>query len=142
MRGLESVTLLQLLPSLDGAWFDTHHVLPSVLGLEISNAVGLLNPGVENDRILEVVSQDTEPCLATLGDDERVAGALGGCVDTISLASECDGVRLCLDLETVDLVDVFGVFESSNLDICNILATAVSLSYVTEGSNLLTWTLK
>jgi hypothetical protein len=54
-----------------------------------------------------------------------MARALGRCVDGISLAGKCNGIRLCLDLEAIDLVDILGIFESSNLNVGNILARSL-----------------
>lgn len=115
LRHLVSVTLLQLLPPTNSAGLHADHVLPAALGLKVAEAEGLVDPGVEDDGVLEVLARDAELGGTGRLRDGDVLGA-GGRVDAVRLAGEGDGAGLGLSLEVVDLVDVGGVFEAGDLD--------------------------
>jgi hypothetical protein len=94
LRCLESVALLQLLPALDGTRLNTQHVLPTVLGRKVLDASGLVDPGVPNNDLVEVVTDDTVAGAAGLGDDDGVLGTVGGRVNGVSLTRKGDGAGL------------------------------------------------
>lgn len=114
LRGLKGVALLQLLPSLDAARLDAEHAVPAVLGGKVPYGGRLVDPGVPDNDLVEVVADDTETLGAGLGDDDWVLGTLGGGIDTVSLAGEGDGGRLCLLIGS-ELVDVSRVLKTRNL---------------------------
>lgn len=121
LRALESVALFQLLPSADGAGLHTDHVLPAVLGRKVGRLLRLIGPGVEDDGVLEVVTNDAEALLAAFRDDEGVLGALGRGVHAVRLAGEGNCARLGLGGEAIDLVDVGCVLEARDLNVLDIL---------------------
>lgn len=121
LRRLKRIALLQRLPLAHAARLDAHHLPPPVLGGEVGEAVGLVDPGVEDDGVVEVVAHDAEPRLAAVRDDDRVAGSLDGRVHAVRLARKGHGAGLVLCLETVELVDVVGVLEAGDLHGFNVL---------------------
>lgn len=120
LRRLKSVALLQLLPALDGAGLNAQHVLPAILGRKVLDAGGLVNPGVPDHNLIEVVADDTVARAAGLGDDDGVLGTVGGRVNGIGLAREGDGAGLS-GLRARDFGEVNRVLETCDLSRGNIL---------------------
>lgn len=126
LRTLKGITLLQLLPALDAAGLDAHHVLPAILGRKVLRRSRLVDPRVPDDHLIEVVAHDAEArfaAAARLGDDDGVLGALGRSVDAVRLAAKGDGgVGLTgKRLAVVDLVQVRGAFKARDLEGSNVL---------------------
>lgn len=94
MRRLKGIALFQLLPALDGTGLNAQHVLPAVLGRKVLNAGGLVDPGVPDNDLVEVVADDAVTGAAGLGDDDGVLGTVGGGVHGVDLARESDGAGL------------------------------------------------
>ena len=106
MRRLKSVALLQLLPPLDGSGLHAEHLLPAVLGLKVLDAGRLVDPGVPDHDLVEVVADDAEARSAGLGDDDGVSGAVDGGVDGVGLGGKGDGAGLGLFLWAGELGNV------------------------------------
>ena len=64
LPALKGITGLQLLPTVDGTRLHTDHVLVAVLGLKVADAVRLLNPGIPDDGVLQIVTNHIETWLA------------------------------------------------------------------------------
>lgn len=103
------------------------------LGSEVGDAVGLVDPRVEDDGVVEVVADDAELGAGAVRDDQRVAGALDGRVHAVGLAGKGDGAGLGLGLEPVGLVDVRRVLDAGDLGGLDVLGIAsAGLSRRTE----------
>lgn len=102
---LEHLTLLQLLPSVDSTDLNADHVLVAVVRCKVAHGLGLLDPRVPGDGVLDVIASDVEARLAIFQDTRGVQ--LDVLVDTVHLAAELErGVRLRVGGGVEDLVDV------------------------------------
>lgn len=111
---LKGLTALQLLPPIDSADLNAHELFVRVLGPEVRHGLGLGDPRVPHDRVLEVVARDVEQRLAVLQHGGGVL--LDGLVDAVGLAGDAkrrvglrvlggveDFVRVGCGAEAVDL---------------------------------------
>ena len=128
LRAFKCVSLVQLLPSTDTAGLDANHVLPPILWLKVTHTGRLVDPRVPDYDVVQVVANQAEALSAALGDYDGVLGALGWCIYTVRLAREVDHTSLRLCLGAVNLIDVWGVFETGDFDGGNILVLLVSYS--------------
>lgn len=60
---LEAVLSFKGDPAIDSTSLNTDHVLVAILGLEVGNGFGTLLPGVPDDGVLHVVSDDIQARL-------------------------------------------------------------------------------
>lgn len=120
LTALKGLARLERLPTFYGSDLDAHHVLIAILGLEVAHALRLLNPGVPDHAVLEVVADDVEGGLAVLHDGGRVLWNF--LVDTIDFAGNGQaGCRLLVFGRIEDLVDVCHAAEAIDLDLGDIL---------------------
>ncbi|KAI7110340.1 galactose mutarotase-like protein [Hortaea werneckii] len=120
LAALKRITGLQLLPTIDSTRLHTDHILVAVLGLEIADAIRLLNPRVPDDRILQIVTNHIETRLAVKQD--RGSVLLNVLVDSVSLTGDTNGrVALSLLAGVEDLVDVVRAAEAIDLNLGNVL---------------------
>lgn len=105
LTGLEAVLGLEGDPAVDGASLDTDHVLVAVLGFKVGNGLGTLLPGVPDDGVLHVVSDDVQTRLVV--DEDRGCVLGEGLVDAVDGAFDAELVALGVVLGCVeDLVNV------------------------------------
>lgn len=112
----EDLTLVQLLPSIHGTDLNADHILVAVLWRKVAHGLGLLDPGVPGDGVLDVVASDVEARLAIF---KNACGVdLDVLVYSVDLASELER-RLCLCVggRVEDLVDVFYAAETVDCDL-------------------------
>lgn len=64
LTGLEAILCLKGSPSTDGACLDTQHLLVAVLGSIVANGLSTLLPGVPDNSVVEVVSDDVVAWLS------------------------------------------------------------------------------
>ena len=81
---LKRLTRLQLLPPINRTDLHTNHVLVSVLRLEVTHALRLLDPGIPDDAVFKIVADDVQARLAVL--EDRCRGLLDRLVDAVSFA--------------------------------------------------------
>ncbi|KAI6756616.1 hypothetical protein HG530_011214 [Fusarium avenaceum] len=98
LRCFESVTLVKLLPALDGTGLNTEHVLPAILGRKVLDAGRLIDPRVPDNNLVEVVADNAETWASGLGDDNGVPGTLGRGVDGVGLGGKVS-VKKSLEVE-------------------------------------------
>ena len=110
---LEYLALIQLLPSVNSTDFDADHVLVAIVWCKVAHGLGLLDPGVPSDRVLDVIASDVEARLAVLQYARGVQ--LDVLVDTVDLAVELErGVCLGVGGGVEDLVDVLYAAKTVN----------------------------
>lgn len=63
LTGLKAVLSFKGNPAIDSASLDTDHILVAVLGFEVGNGFGTLLPGIPDDSVLHVVSDDVQTRL-------------------------------------------------------------------------------
>ena len=65
---LPDFALVQLCPAVDGANLNTHHVLVAVIGRKVAHGLGLFDPRIPGNGILDIVADDIETWLAIFDD--------------------------------------------------------------------------
>jgi hypothetical protein len=113
---LEDLALVQLLPSIDSTNLNADHVLVSVLGRKVTSSLGLLDPRVPGNGVLDVVAGNVKAGLAIL---KHACGVdLDVLVYAIDLSVELErGFCLCVGGGVEDLVDVFYAAETVDCDL-------------------------
>lgn len=103
---LPNLTLVQLLPSVNRANLYTDHGLVAIIRREVAHRLGLLDPRVPSNSVLNIVADDVEARLTVL--QNRSSILRDGAVDAIDLACELERVvRLCVNRCVENLINVF-----------------------------------